>query len=60
MIPTEPGSYVFHDLIGAPPQKLPVRESDGELVAVFVGDDGEAVEIPVADMAGEFEGPVPQ
>lgn len=58
MIPTKPGSYTFHDPIGAPPQQLEVQESDGELVALFTGDDGEVVEVPVADMAGKFEGPL--
>ncbi|MDB5975126.1 MAG: hypothetical protein JWR07_1886 [Nevskia sp.] len=56
MTPTEPGKYAYTDAIGGPPQVLQVRESGGELVAVFAGIEGdeETAEVAVADMSGTF------
>ncbi|MFC5498119.1 hypothetical protein ACFPOE_11285 [Caenimonas terrae] len=56
MIPTSPGNYHYSDPIGGPAQAVLVCDVDGELIAVFPSLDGdEAGEVPVADMAGDFE-----
>jgi hypothetical protein len=56
-----PGLYDYIDPIGGPPQRIQVREDDGQLVARFesIEGDDEAADVPIADMAGEFKGPLP-
>ena len=51
----KPGLYDYLDPIGAPAQRIEVREVGGELVAVFPPtDEDEGAEILVKDMAGDF------
>lgn len=60
--PTVPGWYDFLDAIGGPAQRIEVVQQDGELVARFTGIEGddEVAEVPVAEMAGRFQGPLKQ
>lgn len=58
--PNRPGPYRFQDAIGGPAQTIEVIEVDGELLARFPAADGDdGADVPVADIAGEFEGPLP-
>jgi hypothetical protein len=52
-LPTAPGSYLFTDAIGAPPERLEVVEDAGELCARFEGGD-EVVLTPVRNMQGTW------
>jgi hypothetical protein len=52
--PTAPGTYLYTDPIGSPPERLEVVLDGGELVARFDDPDDGAQLVPVADMAGEF------
>jgi hypothetical protein len=46
---------MFTDAIGGPPQRLEVREIQGELVAFFPADDNDAAPVVlVADMQGDW------
>lgn len=58
MIPTKPGFYWFTDFPGAPPQRIEVLHDGGELCARFEDETEGAALLPVADLAGDFEGPL--
>jgi hypothetical protein len=53
LTPVTPGSYLYTDPIGAPPERVDVREVDGELVACFAGQPDDCT-LLVDDMAGTF------
>jgi hypothetical protein len=55
--PYAPRWYDYLDAIGGPAQRIQVLQQDGELFARFpaIEGDEEPGEIPVADMAGDFQ-----
>lgn len=58
--PIVPGRYRYTDP-GADPVTVVVMDDDGELVACFPAQDGDdGADIPVADMAGQWHGPLPE